>query len=93
VNATSSSGAGRAQAAAGNASSATLNVKHAWQKDFPTTWLYVTYPRRGPCFALICGDGVITATPPIARWCRGEATAKVVYYYRRRGAKVEEQVS
>src|SRR6266568_862381 len=65
-------------------------ARRASPRDSPVTWLYVTYPGTGPCFALICDGGRVVTCPPAARWARGEETAKVVSYYRRRGIKVED---
>ncbi len=86
----SSLASGRGQDAAGSASSATPAARRASPRDSPVTWLYVTYPGTGPCFALICDGGRVVTCPPAARWARGEETAKVVSYYRRRGIKVED---
>lgn len=83
----------RTKAPAGTASSASHPAQRASPKDSQTTWLLVTYPGTGPCFALMASDGRITECPPVARWARGQETAKVVSYYLRRGIKVEEQVS
>lgn len=55
-----------------------MNTDTAWYISLP----YAT-------FALVLHAGLVTRTAPIAVWAIGKGEARVLDYYRRKGASIE----
>jgi hypothetical protein len=57
------------------------------ERAMPDTAYSVSLPYA--TFALVLRDGIVTRAAPIAGWAVGKEEARVLRYYRRKGATVE----